>query len=273
MLERLWNLTRITSYCKSENEEIVLALNDVVHYESLSGLTSGDFASVAETAVDVKFEGNGSVVLLEPIALPACSNNDPDAGNYCVSSEGKVNACIINTHVVYITDGDTCNPLASDNSNAIENVLFNADNEIVSEVDAESEIAMAYHCTFDSSVNGSGKYDNVGCSFIKGYVICDDYIVNCNGWKNDVCVVKAKNSSETCSASAENGSLVGKGNKICIESTPVALPTEEMETIVIKLKGTSSLYGKSDGEILLLSTSNTEIMIIKPGKYKILSNH
>lgn len=219
--------------------------------------------------IGVKIRNDGSVILLETATLPPCDLSDenteyPSEENACTSGTTIVNSCIL-YRKIYETDESqeltyTCKEISGSSTSEI--IYF--DNEykrVNTPLTLESNIYLAYHCTFTES-----EFVLNSCELAKGYFEVSNensLIISCNGWKGDGCMIDNKPSESDCSSNTVEGKYIN--NLLCFSHTTVALQSDSDEKLIaFKLTKISSIFCKMPNDIVFLSLSDKQAIEIIP---------
>ncbi|OUM64195.1 hypothetical protein PIROE2DRAFT_9097 [Piromyces sp. E2] len=179
-------------------------------------------------------------------------------GNQCHSNGYPVKYCLMNNNAIYQSTSNSCDMMSGTAGSTAFYFFANA-NKQIEEVDIYSHVEFVYKCRF-----GFGEVKR--CGVMKGYVITNNHIVNCNGWAD--CTVTPLNSlSDTC-ADTREGQLMGNGAALCItESKSIALPTDNKTKYVMFQAGpTSPYYGQHQGKPILLALTARSVTVVDGGE-------
>ncbi|OUM68882.1 hypothetical protein PIROE2DRAFT_3253 [Piromyces sp. E2] len=214
-----------------------------------------------------------SVLMRERSTLPPCDiisngnqchinsnqiKNFMTNGNQCHSNGYPVKYCLMNNNAIYQSTSNSCDMMSGTAGSTAFYFFANA-NKQIEEVDIYSHVEFVYKCRF-----GVGEVKR--CGVMKGYVITNNHIVNCNGWAD--CTVTPLNSlSDTC-ADTREGQLMGNGAAVCItESKFIALPTNNKTKYVMFQAGpTSPFYGQHQGKPILLALTARSVTVVDGGE-------
>ncbi|OUM70385.1 hypothetical protein PIROE2DRAFT_1543 [Piromyces sp. E2] len=246
--------------CTSEDDNTVLEISTEKVYDRVA-VKANVFPDVtAESTINIKVTGTGGVVQLKDAAgltspyLPTCVSNPTSGTDGCkVNGSSEVVSHCIKDGVIYRTFGKTCGKLDYDET--INGFTFYKKDYRRANPDAgDTDIALAYQCTFD----GSGRAKQ--CQYAKGLVKTATKVVNCNGWKGDECLVLDQESASSCSEG--EGSIKAGEDGICFGSRAVEFPADSYTYAAFKTSGFNEIYGFNENELVLLKLTPHSALVI-----------
>ncbi|OUM63138.1 hypothetical protein PIROE2DRAFT_10405 [Piromyces sp. E2] len=206
-----------------------------------------------------------SVLMKQRATLPPCDVINTNQIEYIMTNDSQchsngypVKYCLMNNNEIYQSTSNSCD-MMSEAAGSTAFYFFANANKQIEEVDIYSHVEFVYKCRF-----GVGEVKR--CKVMKGYVITNNHIVNCNGWED--CTVTPLNSlSDTCTDTRE-GQLMGNGAAVCItESQSISLPTDSSTKYVMFQAGpTSPYYGQHQGKPILLALTTRSATVVDGGK-------
>jgi len=275
----------------SDDKKPVISKNENGNpsYETLEIVTANDFpGTTANSKNPIKIRPDGSAILLEDSSLPLCSSttdsavcitNAPD-GQHCYSKDATTGTITIykNTN----SEGNTsCNAITGNDGVTSSILYFDSDYKLMEnepsleDTETSKQVdAIAYQCTYSSD----SSYTVSSCELAKGYTKIDtttnnNVFIYCSGWKGEGCIVS--NSVNDCSTEVnitiDNARLGYINDKLNICTTfDFQIPDDNTTTtdITIQLSNTSEIYGKLKDEIITLSASKNQVLVVSnSGKY------
>jgi len=224
---------------ESKTISATAAATTTYQYLTLNLAAATDFPGDSQGKITVRLGSEGSAILLKDGGLPACTAN---SGTTCFTGATANQFCIYTDNKIY----------KQDSSCAVENIsgIKYFKNDYTEATIASDDALTAYQC------ESSGT-----CQVVKGYVVETNTIVQCSGWKGVSCVKTADSSLTACAAN-DNGKM-GTGKKLCFsDSESVSLPASgTTEYLAFELTKTSELYGKNEGDVVVLSLSDTQAIV------------
>jgi len=212
-------------------------------------------ASIINVKIEKDFD---RAVLMEDASLPDCPTTIPTTG-VCVTGASEGEHCIHkSTKKIYQTTGGKCVAIVS--TTPAKTLYFGSSNGILTTLTNPMDtMYMAYQCTF--TYNDSIYVVN-SCNIVKGYLVTTGFIVNCNGWKGEQCVVSSRSGSEACSGGNEGVLPIhATAKKICFGTSGIDLPTLTNDKLVaFDATVPNAIYGMSKGVIFLKLTSTSALV-------------
>jgi len=209
----------------------------------------------------VNFAKNKALLVRDQETLPEC--DAVSNGSSCKSDGVPVAQCIMND-VLYLSSGNTCTKQTGP-SNGYDFTYFEPSSTIIDPVDVKptKSVAFVYKCEY----NSSGVAER--CYMVRGYVVVNDYIINCNGWS--FCSFAGLNQLDTVCSYAKEGEMRGDGKALCIddEGNIVKLPTTAGTTtryIMYKAGETSVYYGQVKDSVVVLALTQDSATVVPFGK-------
>ncbi|OUM69842.1 hypothetical protein PIROE2DRAFT_2277 [Piromyces sp. E2] len=216
------------------------------------------------------FSKNRSVLMKQRPTLPPCdiiSNGNQchinsnqikyfmTNGNQCHSNGYPVKYCLMNNNAIYQSTYNSCDMMSGAAGSTAFYFFANA-NKHIEEVNVHSHVEFVYKCRF-----GVGEVKR--CGVMKGSVITNNHIVNCNGWGD----YTVNSLSDTCTDTHE-GQLMGNGLAVCITDTQsIALPTDaSTQYVMFQAGSTSPYYGQHQGKPILLALTARSATIVDGGE-------
>ncbi|OUM64187.1 hypothetical protein PIROE2DRAFT_60822 [Piromyces sp. E2] len=222
-------------------------------------------AGAGEKSIAVKI-GNGSAIMMTDAHLPECKGTIP-TGDVCFTDATNEEYCIHTTdkkiYLTTITDSDikTCTEITKDSTN--DGIYyFDSDHKLMTgEPDEQFPAAVAYQCTFNDSEALQS------CELAKGYTKIDKgtpKYIYCSGWKGEGCVTATSVEDCLTTTSNEDNARLGKINDQLNICTTFDFPLSADNTVIItvQLSETSEIYGKLKDEIITLSASETQVLVV-----------
>ncbi|OUM68922.1 hypothetical protein PIROE2DRAFT_3312 [Piromyces sp. E2] len=201
---------------------------------------------------DIVYETRGGKCEKVKAQLPAC-DIAPRPSHACTANTGvAVDFCEWEGGV-YRTNGNKCVALTVD-GDLQQFSYYGRDYEQVYPARETTDVYYAYHCTYDATGLATG------CTFAKGISMVGDKAVACNGWKNDVCTVKAKSSGAASCAGGVGGIKQG-GSAICVNGQEVALPKDGYRYAAFTATGLNAIYGVGKGDVVLVKMTATAALL------------
>jgi len=280
----------------TDKSQAILISNNNTKY-GLIDVSANSFPGVtAKGTISIKVTGteginNGIVELKDKTSLPTCTNSEFDTEsckandiivNYCIksdiiykSSNGmctkltadlptcdyKLNdkACSVGgvtvefckkSNIIYRSNGNKCIELTYDNE--IKQFSYYSKEYIAVNPEVSNNVSLIYQCSFD--VSGIATK----CELAQGIIKTTTKIINCNGWKGDICTVKEIGSSVDCSDGI--GDINSGATGICFGSTEVSFPNEGFKYVAFTVSDINSIYGITKEIALLKMTANSVLI-------------
>ena len=191
--------------------------------------------------------------------LPEC--DAPVKNSLCKSNGEIVKQCLYNNKILYISNESksSCD-IMTGTSNRYSFIYFDHNDDIIDENDVRPEygnLKYIYKCEYD----GSGNAER--CYIVRGYVIINGFIINCNGWSS--CSFTRINSEGNSCLDAREGTIRGDGTRICFETNEKSL-TYGTEYIFFKAESTNEVYGKNENNIVVLSITEDSVTAVPFGE-------
>jgi len=207
-----------------------------------------------KTVID--FEKNKALLVHEQETIPECDGITNGSG--CKSNGVPVAQCIMN-NVLYLSDGNTCTKQTGP-SNSYDFTYFDPSSTIIDPVNVKpnKKVEFVYKCEY----NSSGVAER--CYMVRGYVVVNDYILNCNGWSS--CSFTGINNLANGCQDTSEGEIMGNGHVICLDEYNVELPTYESTYIMFKTETTNAIYGQKENAVVVLSLTPDSATVVPNGK-------
>jgi len=224
---------------ESKTISATAAATTTYQYLTLNLAAATDFPGGSQGKITVRLGSEGSAILLKDGGLPSCNDN---TGDTCFTGAIENQYCIYSDNKIYKQGSSSCAV------ESISNIKYFKDDYKEASIGTDDALT-AYQCESDT------------CQVVKGYVVVSSNIVQCSGWKGVPCVKTADSSLTACAAN-DNGKM-GTDKKLCFsENESVTLPASgTTEYLAFELTKTSELYGKNEGDVVVLSLSATQAIV------------
>jgi len=125
----------------------------------------------------------------------------------------------------------------------------------------DTAIYFGYKCSFTTEDNGI-TYSQNTCELIKGYVIISDSLIQCSGWKYEMCIKEDISGSDgECSVSEdEDDGTYQIFDKLCFGTKKELPETSKQEIIVAEFIVPSSTYGVGSG-IVFFTVNDKQALV------------
>jgi len=227
---------------------------DNTSYTTLT-IAANNFPSItAASTVNVKVDV-GKAVIMEEASLPACSSTIPSTGA-CVTGAESGQYCIHTTSKKIYQTNKKGNCVPIEGTSPIEYFFFDREARRVPILRSTRNV-VPYECSY--TTDDSGKYTLDTCTVFKGLLYTSMNIINCNGWKDEGCILKTLPSSSEC-----NKGMFGEitnDNKICFKGNKISLGYNEIYMI---LEEANSVFGVGKGLLTLSLTERTVKVVSGP---------
>jgi len=255
--------TTLCSKVSKNDLKYIITSGDKASYKTVYINSVNGFPGVdAVGNVNIKEGNDGSTILLEDTGLPACTSTS--SGDVCFNNAHDNMYCIKDKKIyktsITSDEGGTirksCQLLekGSETSDIIT-VYFDKLNKKVDRPTQLTNYIIAYICSFKTDT-GLEK-----CEFVKGYVMDNDKLIQCSGWKRDGCTVIDKStitpSEDTSCNEGEGKFQINKSsdtlsNVLCFKTRGYAIPSS-VDYIAFQATGINPIYGVFGNKIVFLS--------------------
>jgi len=239
------------------------ALTSLKGYQTLNTKTVDAFPGATRPGnIVINFDKNKALLVRDQEFLPEC--DIVPSRSSCKSYWIDVDQCIMGDVLLYLSGKRTCTKQTGP-ANNYDFTYFNTSSEIIDPMDVKptTEVAYVYKCEYDS--NGFSER----CYMVRGYIIVNDFILNCNGWSS--CSFIGMNKLDTTCQYAKEGEIMGNGKAICMDNAEntVNLPTDTNDStryIMYKTGETSVLYGQIKDTVVVLALTKDSVTVVPFGK-------
>jgi len=235
-------------------------------YETIQMEKSNSFPGLSTpgaNTVDVLW--NHVLLMKEDESLPEC--DAPVKNSLCKSNGEIVKQCLYNNKILYISNESksSCD-IMTGTSNRYSFIYFDHNDDIIDEDNVRPEygnLKYIYKCEYDSSGNAER------CYIVRGYVIVNGFIINCNGWSS--CSFTRINNNGNC-IDAKEGSISGDGTRICFDmpegqaTKEIVLPNNySTKYILFQTGSTNGIYGQNENSVVVLSITKNSVTVVPFG--------